>query len=144
MSSQAETALLPDAVVHFVQRHARTMFERRRYERLRKTTTIVQAAVRGQRVRREYAAQKRLRNVETAAHVIQTRFRSRPGARKLGCKSSRSDRGDVCVARAAFVIQAHVRRHLEHQHQQLEVQKEAVSKISDRVKLWLQVRVVYL
>jgi hypothetical protein len=132
---------LDPALVNFLQRNARSVIARRRYERLRTTAVKLQSSVRarrGQQVQQQEAQQRgQQRRIEGAARLVQSRFRQ---SRRQQQSSGGPIRTKQQHAKAAHIIQAHVRAYLTAQQDELTQQQRqrevaAVSTIEDRVKM---------
>jgi hypothetical protein len=120
---------LDPALVNFLQRNARSVIARRRYERLRTTAVKLQSSVRARRGQQ--------RRIEGAARLVQSRFRQ---SRRQQQSSGGPIRTKQQHAKAAHIIQAHVRAYLTAQQDELTQQQRqrevaAVSTIEDRVKM---------
>jgi hypothetical protein len=124
---------LDPALINILQRNARSVIARRRFERLRTTTVKLQSTVRARR------GQQQEQRIEGAARLVQSRFRQARKQRSAGGIRTKQ------YAKAAQIIQAHMRAYLtaqqdEAMQQQRQREVAAVSTIEDRVKMWLSIR----
>ena len=88
------------------------MIARRRFERLRTTTVKLQSSVRAKR------GQQQEKRIEGAARLVQSRFRQSRKQRSVGGIRTKQ------YAKAAHIIQAHVRAYLNSQQDEAVQQRQ--------------------
>lgn len=93
-------------------RNARSVIARRRFERLRTTTVKLQSSVRARR------GQQQDERIEGAARLVQSRFRQLRKQRSAGRIRTKQ------YAKAAHIIQAHVRAYLTAQQDEAVQQQQ--------------------